>query len=203
MTWRKSNTSSLPEAVAAVGAAIARLEREAVDALVKGQRHHLQVLVRLARAGDFAAVVEGERRVLVEAGPQGLEVGGIEQRFLVHELASDDEQVMGHHVELVEHADMTLADGADGQLRLRRQERVARDAVGPSFPLLALALEVDGDAYREPDAVLLDPCEVGVDAVKVARGERRGGPFDHGVPQGTRRQSGNHRFVAAGGKSPR
>src|SRR5690606_14563680 len=161
------------------------------------------VLVRLARTGDLAAVVEGERRVLVEAGPQGLEVGGIEQRLLVLEPAGDDKQVMGHHVELVEYADMTLADGADGQFRLGRQERVATRVRGPALELLALALEVDGYANRKTDAVLLDPREVGVDAVKVARGERRGGPLDHGVPQGARRQSGNHRFVAAGGESPR
>src|SRR5690606_39493874 len=39
------------EAVAAVGSAVGRLEREAVDTLVKGQRHYLQVLVRLAQIG--------------------------------------------------------------------------------------------------------------------------------------------------------
>ena len=80
------------------------------------QRHDLQMLVRLARAGFGAAVIEAEAVELVEAREEGGEVGGVDERFLRLEMPRDDQQMMIDHVELVEQQDVAVADIRDDEI---------------------------------------------------------------------------------------
>jgi hypothetical protein len=69
----------------------------------------------LAPAAD-ARVVEDEASGFAQADPDRLEVAALERRLLVLIVARDDQRVVVDHGELVQHAQVRIADGAHDEL---------------------------------------------------------------------------------------
>ncbi|EXI83167.1 MAG: hypothetical protein AW12_02629 [Candidatus Accumulibacter sp. BA-94] len=135
------------------------------------------MLVRLAGAGDAAAVVEAERRVLRQAGVERTEVRRAEQGLLLFEVAGDDEQVRFEDVELVEYRQVGAGDRADGQFGFGRQEGIHRPpyvaATSAAGRRLAAQARDDAhrdDAHQETHAAILHDLLRGVDVPQRAAG---------------------------------
>jgi hypothetical protein len=83
-------------------------QRQGGTLLGQWQWNQLKMFMRLTGSGRSPSVVKAESLELDQALPERLEIGFVQQRLLMFELAGDDEQVIVKHLELVEQTDVRI-----------------------------------------------------------------------------------------------